>query len=254
MGMVDELNRYFNEYLKSFHPDAWYDEGYMGISQMTADDLKVMVDWDKDVNLDSSYITHILEHYNDNLSAKEYAYQEAMKTEAEKIRQQVGDLNDMFRKLLGNGNLPTNSTNTDEILDGYAKGTKSAKPGLHRINEKGSEAIVTRRGVMLMPLKAGDGVIPADLTANLMEMAKSGMVPVQTPSFQAPEYNVAQNNNQNVTIHYDTLIRVDGNMDSSVVPQIEEIAKGLINNNSFKKNIYSYTAKELGKDMRKAGY
>lgn len=54
---------------------------------MTADDLKVMVDWDKDVNLDSSYITHILEHYNDNLSAKEYAYQEAMKTEAEKIRQ-----------------------------------------------------------------------------------------------------------------------------------------------------------------------
>jgi hypothetical protein len=43
-------------------------------------------------------------------------------------------------------------------------------------------------------------------------------------------------------------------MDQSVVPQIEEIAKGLINNNSFKKNIYTYTAKEMSKDMRKAGH
>lgn len=87
MGMVTELNQYFNQYLNSFHPDAWYDEGYMGISQMTANDLKVMVDWDKDVNLNPPKIDDVLEHYNDNLSAKEYAYQEAMKTEAEKIRQ-----------------------------------------------------------------------------------------------------------------------------------------------------------------------
>jgi len=101
-----------------------------------------------------------------------------MKSEATKISEQVGDLNDMFRQLLINGDFSGGKLGEEYLSGGLAKGTKSAKPGLYQINEKGPEAIITRRGVMLMPLKAGDGVIPADLTENLMAMAKSGMVPV----------------------------------------------------------------------------
>ena len=55
-------------------------------------------------------------------------------------------------------------------------------------------------------------------------------------------------------VHFDSLIRIDGNVDEKVMPQIEEIAKGLINNTSFKRNIYTFTSKELAKDMKKAGY
>lgn len=262
-GVLGQVNTTFNAYLKSFHPDAWQGGASpknpelrmgMGVPQVTADDLNIQTDWEKGTNLASSEFknpeniyTKYLPHYENNLSEKESNYIDKMQSEAERIRKEVGTLNNYFQMILKEGEIT-------EDLSGYASGTKSAKPGLHRINEKGPEAIVTRRGVMLMPLKAGDGVIPADLTANLMEMAKSGMVPMQTPNFQAPQYNVSQNTSQNVTIHYDSLIKVDGNMDQSVVPQIEEIAKGLINNNSFKKNIYTYTAKEMSKDMRKAGH
>lgn len=262
-GVLGQVNTTFNAYLKSFHPDAWQGGASpqnpdlrmgMGVPQVTADDLKIQTDWKEGTNLATSEFnnpekiyTEYLPHYENNLSEKESNYIDKMQSEAEKIREQVGKLNSYFKLLLDKDDIT-------EDLSGYAGGTKSAKAGLHRINEKGPEAIVTRRGVMLMPLKAGDGVIPADLTENLMAIAKSGMVPVQTPNFQAPQYNVSQNTSQNVTIHYDSLIKVDGNMDQSVVPQIEEIAKGLISNASFKRNIYTYTTKEMSKDMRKAGH
>lgn len=252
--VLDNVNSSFNAYLKSFHPDAFQGEFVLGIPKMIEEDTKIMTEWVEGVNLPDNQIGKKLKEYEDNLSEKESDYWDAMTSEAVKISDQVGDLNKAFRDFVNNGDFSGGKLGEEYISGGLAKGTKSAKPGLYQINEKGPEAIITRRGVMLMPLKAGDGVIPADLTENLMAMAKSGMVPVQTPNFQAPEYNVSQNTNQNVTIHYDSLIRVDGNMDQTVVPQIEEIAKGLISNNAFKKNIYNYTTREMGKDMRKAGH
>ena len=254
-----DVNASFNAYIKSLHPDAFVGEYNMGVPEMVAKDLAVQTKWTEGINLSTTNIEKKLTDYVDNLSEKESKYWAAMTSEAAKISAQVGDLNNALNDLLHsnlikNGDFSGGKLGEEYISGGLASGTKSAKPGLYQINEKGPEAIITRRGVMLMPLRAGDGVIPADLTENLMAMAKSGMVPVQTPNFQAPEYNVSQNTNQNVTIHYDSLIRVDGNMDSTVVPQIEEIAKGLISNASFKKNIYNYTAKEMGKDMRKAGH
>ena len=145
----------------------------------------------------------------------------------------------------------------EELLDedkAYAKGTKNSKGGLSLVNDgNGPEMIVTKRGV-LIPLSKGDGVIPADLTENLINLAKAGALPVQTSNVKPPEYHFDQNVNQNMDVHFDSLIRIDGNVDEKVMPQIEEIAKGLINNTSFKRNIYTFTSKELAKDMKKAGY
>ena len=255
-SQLENVDNSFNAYIKSFHPDAY--AGQLGMEEIdqVADAINIQTGWTKGKNLEYNElrrpggITSYVPHYDDNLSKEEYAYQNNIQNQAQKIREDVGDIRDIFRKGFVLREAPV-----EEILeDGYAKGTKNAKPGLHRINENGSEAIVTRRGVMLMPLKAGDGVIPADLTANLMEMAKSGMVPVQTPNFQVPEYNVSHNTNQSINIHYDNLIKIDGNADQSIIPQLEEIAKGLMSNASFKKNIYNYTTKEMSKDMRKAGH
>lgn len=47
---------------------------------------------------------------------------------------------------------------------GYAKGTTNATPGLHMLGEKGPELGVLSRG---------DGVIPADITKNLMSIGKN---------------------------------------------------------------------------------
>lgn len=145
----------------------------------------------------------------------------------------------------------------DEFFgDGYAKGTTHAKGGMSLVNDgpgNKPEMIVTDRGI-LIPLAPGDGVIPGDLTENLMKLAKSGGLPMQMPDIKMPDINTNQVINSNATIHFDTLIRVDGNLDEKVLPSIEEIAKGLTNNKNFKQSIYNFTSKEMAKDMRKAGY
>lgn len=135
----------------------------------------------------------------------------------------------------------------------YAKGTTNAKGGLSLVNDgpgKLPEMIVTKNGI-LIPLAPGDGVVPGDLTAKLIEMAKSG---VTTPEIKMPDINVGQTVNQNSDVHFDALINIQGNVDQSTIPAIKDIASKLMQDNAFKRNIYSYTSKEMAKDMRKAGY
>lgn len=50
------------------------------------------------------------------------------------------------------------------VISGYAAGTRSATPGLHLLGEEGPELGVLSRG---------DGVIPADITKNLMNIGKN---------------------------------------------------------------------------------
>lgn len=138
----------------------------------------------------------------------------------------------------------------------YAKGTKSARGGMSLVNDgpgNKPELIVTDHGILL-PLSPGDGVIPGDLTENLMKIAQNGGLPMQMPDIKMPDINTNQVVNSNANIHFDSLIRVDGNLDETVLPSIEEIAKQLTSNKNFKQNIYNFTSKEMAKDMRKAGY
>ena len=56
--------------------------------------------------------------------------------------------------------------NVDQIrLNGYASGTKKAKAGLHLVGENGPE---------LRVLNSGDGIIPTNLTQNLLDIARMG--------------------------------------------------------------------------------
>ena len=79
-------------------------------------------------------------------------------------------------------------------------------------------------------------MIPSNLTAKLIEIAKTGTVPTSIPDVKIdmPDINTNSNVNKNVDIHYDSLIKIDGNVDSDVMDRLEDVANALIRNKSFK--------------------
>ena len=107
--------------------------------------------------------------------------------------------------------------------------------------EKGGEIITTKNGV-LVPLDAGDGVIPAQLTKKLFEMAREypnlpNTNPADLPTIQA------SGNRFNTTITYGSLLTVNGNVDKEALPGLKQILK----------ESYEYTQKRMAQDAQKAG-
>jgi len=103
--------------------------------------------------------------------------------------------------------------------------------------EKGGEIITTKDGV-LVPLNAGDGVIPANLTDKLFRMAMDYPNIGQTVAL--PEMKPAETN---VTVSYGSLLTVNGNVDKDALPGLQDILK----------QAYQYTSKQLAIDAKKAG-
>lgn len=119
----------------------------------------------------------------------------------------------------------------------------------------GSELIVSKRdGAILTPLKAGDSVIPANLAENLFKwgaidpsmlhdkfVSKLPNISSMSTTMQAP-----------VTI--ESIITVNGNVDESVMPQLEELGKQLANNLNFQRDMTKVISHNLYKDAKKQGY
>lgn len=118
-----------------------------------------------------------------------------------------------------------------------ATGTRYAQKGLTLTQEKGGEIITTKDGV-LVPLKAGDGVIPAHLTDKLFKMAMN--YPNIGQTIQLPEMKPMEHN---VTVSYGSLLTVNGNVDKDALPGLQDILK----------QAYQYTSKQLAIDAKKAG-
>lgn len=197
---------------------------------------------------DEYYAKH---HYTNNLSAEENEYWKTMTSDSNKLVSDVGRIADALTDPYTTPRIGGTETKP------YAKGTTHAKGGMSLVNDgpgNKPEMIVTKRGI-LIPLSPGDGVVPGDLTANLMQIAKSGSLPLQMPEIKIPDINMGgQVLNSTADIHFDSLIRVDGNVDETVLPAIKDIATGLMQDSTFKRNIYTFTSKELAKDMKKAGH
>ena len=151
---------------------------------------------------------------------------------------------DALNSLLSFYGIPTTQ------VSGYASGSKYIdRNKLALTQENGSEIIVRRSdGTILTPLKRGDGVIPHDLTQNLYKWGQNSPANFMSaltenatniPMAVAPQYNIEQS--------FDSLIRVDGNVDSTVVGDLEKFAK------SFYKGAYDYTIKSIASDARKLG-
>lgn len=107
--------------------------------------------------------------------------------------------------------------------------------------ENGGEIITTKDGV-LIPLEAGDGVIPARLTQKLFQMARNYPNLPNSPSVDVPNIQ-ASGNRFSTTITYGSLLTVNGNVDKEVLPELKQILK----------QSYEYTQKRMAQDAQKAG-
>ena len=132
-------------------------------------------------------------------------------------------------------------------LSGYAKGTKSVPfEQIAEVNEEGRELIVTNDGRVLRRLQPGDGVIPNNITENLLKMGENPAKFVQDAitQVQAPVVNKISSGDMNVTNHYDSLLTVNGNVDKEALPELKEILK----------KSYDYTVQNIAKDAAKMGF
>lgn len=135
-------------------------------------------------------------------------------------------------------------------VTGYASGIRKVdRDKVAWTQENGQEVIVRKSdGAILTPLSRGDSVIPNDLTNNLFdwgmynpqEFADSLVRGIpDVPKAQSPVTTVEQ--------HYDSLLNVEGNVDSTVVTDLEKFAK------TFYQGAYRYTVNEIARDARKKG-
>ena len=131
-------------------------------------------------------------------------------------------------------------------LKGYAKGTKHV--GSNRIamtNENGREIIVTKKGI-LTPLEPSDGIIPNDMTETLMKMAMDYQN-YSMPEIKIPDVRIVNNDDSNggdnISIHYDTLLTVQGDVTKDVLPDLKTILK----------QASEYTQNDIRKNKRRFG-
>ncbi|WP_373219169.1 phage tail tape measure protein [Ruminococcus sp. 5_1_39BFAA] len=137
------------------------------------------------------------------------------------------------------------------VLKGYAKGTRRASKTQEAwVNELGTEMIVRPSdGAIMAGIKKGDGVVPADLTDNLFAWGE--IDPAAFISNLIGKLNNRASTGQagnTINQHYDSLLNVEGNVDSTVVTDLNKFAK------TFYKGAYDYTMKTIAKDARSAGF
>ena len=133
-------------------------------------------------------------------------------------------------------------TLSDLGIQGYASGTQRVPhTGLYEVNEHGNEMIVTPEGHILMPLTKGTGVINADMTANLMAAAKTGVMP---QSYLVDPSIPQINRSITITNHYDSLLTVNGDVSKDTLPELQTILK----------ESYKYTTQQLSKEFSLLGH
>ena len=92
-----------------------------------------------------------------------------------------------------------------------------------------------------MPLTKGTGVINADMTANLMAAAKTGVMP---QSYLVDPSIPQINRSITITNHYDSLLTVNGDVSKDTLPELQTILK----------ESYKYTTQQLSKEFSLLGH
>lgn len=109
-------------------------------------------------------------------------------------------------------------------LEGYAKGTTSLeKSGFIRIDELGDELLLGAKNGRLTYMEKGSGIIPADLTSNLMkwgELNPQDMLDRNRPAVIPSKYIV--NNEINLDCSVGTMVNIE-HCDQNTLPDVEEI-------------------------------
>lgn len=160
----------------------------------------------------------------------------------------------------------TNDKTKEEIRKalksiGYRKGSKATDDELNWLHNK--EVIVRKSdGAILQPFNSGDMVFTSKQSENLWKMSQvdpniiKKMVanPDMSKFIQPGITNVQKAENNNQTIHIDSLITINGNADQQTVADIKQIAEELVKNRDFKKNVTNFVTKDMSREASKAGY
>lgn len=127
--------------------------------------------------------------------------------------------------------------------DYYAKGTKSVNKDKNAIIDELGEELVLHAGEngRLQYLSKGTGVIPADMTENLMKLAELDPRDILDRSRPKGNSNIsATTNNFNIDLDFGSLINIE-HADSNIVPQVENIVEDAVQK----------MVKDLNKSLRK---
>ena len=142
------------------------------------------------------------------------------------------------------------------VFGNYASGTKRVgKDKLAWTQEGHKEEWIVRQsdGAILTPLSNDDGVLPANLTSRLWNLA-TGAAPTPTmPTYSVPDYKISENFATNVTQNFDALMRVDGNVDATVIDDLKKFTSDLAKNKDLLESAYQYTSNQMYKGYLHSG-
>lgn len=152
---------------------------------------------------------------------------------------------------------------------GYASGTKRVPEDLlawtnEDWDKYGSEIIVRPEdNAILTPLKANDSVIPANLADNLFKWGAISPDKFITNPFvgkwgegvggSSVNNDDSYIGGQTVEMHFDSLFHIEGNVDESVMPRLENLGKSLVNDRDFQKNVIKFVTKDFVRESKKQG-
>lgn len=125
----------------------------------------------------------------------------------------------------------------------YAKGTLGTKKDQFAItDEYGPElTLIPGKDGNLSFMRAGTGVVPADLTKRIMEIAQMPVNELGNNIVKAFIPNI-ETTNQSIQVNFEALVKAD-NITNDVLPEVEKlVAKQL---NTFTKNL-NYSLKKVG--------
>ena len=132
----------------------------------------------------------------------------------------------------------------------FATGVRSVPHNMRAWTQDGGREMIIRKsdGAILTPLSQGDSVIPNGFTENLFAWGKVSPTDLigQNGKSRLTGLNI-QSPASGINIHYDSLLNVEGNVDSTVVSDLEKFAR------QFYKGAYEYTKREIVRDARKVG-
>lgn len=177
--------------------------------------------------------------------------------EVQKLLQAANDLSaaqsatvgNAMNKLLAFYGINPVSTDLNQYI-GYASGTRNVdKNRLAWTQENGQEFIVRKSdGAILTPLNQGDAVIPNDLSNNLFAWGERNPQEFANSLLgKMPDIPNTHSSATSIEQHYDSLLNVEGNVDSTVITDLQKFAK------AFYQGSYEYTVNEIAKDARRKG-
>lgn len=166
------------------------------------------------------------------------------------VKSSTSDINANLNELLKYYGINPVATGIDPTnVTKHASGAKRVGYNGFGITQEAGREIVLKDGSVLLPLKASDGIIPNQLTENLFKMAKDyPFMNASVPQTITPIVNLkTEGMGGNVTYYFDSLINVEGNLDSVTGKEVIDIIKAQM------PSISQYTRKDIVKDAGKAG-